>query len=42
MKWKFLEHKGPVFPPAYEPLPKSIHFKYEGKLEDLKYISVME
>ncbi|XP_039609678.1 DNA topoisomerase I, mitochondrial-like isoform X2 [Polypterus senegalus] len=29
-KWKFLEHKGPVFAPAYEPLPDSVHFYYNG------------
>ncbi|XP_046354465.1 DNA topoisomerase I, mitochondrial-like isoform X1 [Haliotis rufescens] len=30
-KWKFLEHRGPVFAPAYEPLPKSVKFYYDGK-----------
>ncbi|KAK7128397.1 hypothetical protein R3I94_016844 [Phoxinus phoxinus] len=30
-KWKFLEHKGPVFPPPYEPLPGHIRFYYDGK-----------
>jgi DNA topoisomerase-1 len=30
-KWKFLEHKGPVFAPPYEPLPDSIKFFYDGK-----------
>uniref|UniRef100_A0A1I8H623 DNA topoisomerase 1 n=1 Tax=Macrostomum lignano TaxID=282301 RepID=A0A1I8H623_9PLAT len=30
-KWKFLEHKGPVFAPAYEPLPKSVKFYYDGE-----------
>lgn len=31
VRWQFLEHKGPVFPPAYEPLPKSVKFYYDGK-----------
>ncbi|CAL8094570.1 unnamed protein product [Calicophoron daubneyi] len=31
VKWTFLEHKGPVFAPPYEPLPDSVHFYYEGK-----------
>ncbi|CAH1104577.1 unnamed protein product [Psylliodes chrysocephalus] len=35
VKWKFLEHKGPVFAPPYEPLPKSVKFKYNGKVVEL-------
>uniref|UniRef100_A0A914IB77 DNA topoisomerase I n=1 Tax=Globodera rostochiensis TaxID=31243 RepID=A0A914IB77_GLORO len=35
IKWQTLVHKGPVFAPAYEPLPKHIKFKYEGKEKDL-------
>lgn len=31
IKWKTLEHNGPVFPPDYEPLPKKIRFYYDGK-----------
>nr|CAG4634650.1 EOG090X0296 [Alona affinis] len=31
VKWKSLEHKGPVFASAYEPLPKDVKFKYGGK-----------
>lgn len=31
IKWKTLEHNGPVFPPDYEPLPKSVKFYYNGK-----------
>lgn len=31
VKWKFLEHKGPMFAPAYEPLPKDIKFYYDGQ-----------
>jgi DNA topoisomerase-1 len=30
-KWYFLEHKGPLFAPDYEPLPKHVHFYYDGK-----------
>ncbi|XP_043283648.1 DNA topoisomerase I, mitochondrial [Venturia canescens] len=30
-KWHFLEHKGPVFAPAYEPLPPKVKFYYNGK-----------
>ncbi|KAL2103983.1 hypothetical protein ACEWY4_000851 [Coilia grayii] len=30
-KWKFLEHKGPVFAPPYEPLPGHVRFYYDGK-----------
>jgi len=31
VKWNFLEHKGPVFAPDYEPLPKDVKFRYNGK-----------
>lgn len=31
VKWKTLEHKGPVFAPPYEPLPDHVKFKYDGK-----------
>ncbi|XP_030632162.1 DNA topoisomerase I, like isoform X5 [Chanos chanos] len=31
VKWKFLEHKGPVFAPPYEPLPEHVRFYYDGK-----------
>lgn len=30
-KWTFLEHKGPVFAPPYEPLPSNVKFYYDGK-----------
>ncbi|KZC06891.1 PREDICTED: DNA topoisomerase I, mitochondrial isoform X1 [Dufourea novaeangliae] len=30
-KWTFLEHKGPVFAPSYEPLPPNVKFYYNGK-----------
>lgn len=29
-KWRFLEHKGPVFAPPYEPLPSNVKFYYDG------------
>nr|CAG4635319.1 EOG090X0296 [Artemia franciscana] len=31
VKWRTLEHKGPVFAPPYEPLPKNVKFYYNGK-----------
>ncbi|XP_002665372.2 DNA topoisomerase I, mitochondrial [Danio rerio] len=31
IKWKFLEHKGPYFPPAYQPLPDDVKFYYNGE-----------
>ncbi|XP_070687048.1 DNA topoisomerase I, mitochondrial [Pempheris klunzingeri] len=31
MKWKFLEHNGPYFPPEYQSLPQDVHFYYDGK-----------
>lgn len=30
-KWNFLEHKGPVFAPPYDPLPSNVKFYYDGK-----------
>ena len=30
-KWTTLEHNGVLFPPPYEPLPKHVKMKYEGK-----------
>ena len=30
-KWIFLEHRGPLFPPDYEPLPADVHFIYDGR-----------
>ena len=30
IKWKTLEHGGVVFPPPYEPLPKSVKLLYDG------------
>ncbi|XP_048745493.2 DNA topoisomerase I, mitochondrial-like [Ostrea edulis] len=32
VKWTFLEHKGPLFAPDYEPLPDDIRFYYDGKV----------
>ncbi|KAK6631882.1 hypothetical protein RUM44_006912 [Polyplax serrata] len=34
-KWKFLEHKGPLFAPLYERLPGSVKFYYDGNLVEL-------
>ena len=31
VKWSFLEHKGPIFAPPYERLPKDVKFIYDGK-----------
>nr|CAH8869894.1 unnamed protein product [Trichobilharzia regenti] len=31
VKWRFLEHKGPLFAPPYERLPSSVHFHYDSK-----------
>lgn len=31
VKWKFLEHKGPYFPPEYQPIPDDVHFHYDGE-----------
>ncbi|KAE8748186.1 hypothetical protein FOCC_FOCC005024 [Frankliniella occidentalis] len=31
VKWRFLEHKGPLFAPPYEPLPDNVKFFYDGK-----------
>ncbi|KAI5612061.1 DNA topoisomerase 1 [Silurus asotus] len=34
-KWRFLEHKGPVFAPPYERLPENVRFYYDGKVMKL-------
>ncbi|KAM4572804.1 DNA topoisomerase I, mitochondrial [Odontesthes bonariensis] len=31
VKWRFLEHNGPYFPPEYQPLPDNVHFYYNGE-----------
>ncbi|KAF4998140.1 hypothetical protein FDECE_11875 [Fusarium decemcellulare] len=31
IKWKTLEHNGVLFPPDYEPLPKTVKMLYDGK-----------
>ncbi|KAK4162099.1 DNA topoisomerase 1 [Cladorrhinum sp. PSN259] len=31
IKWTTLEHSGVLFPPEYEPLPKSVKLYYDGK-----------
>uniref|UniRef100_A0A182IUK9 DNA topoisomerase I n=1 Tax=Anopheles atroparvus TaxID=41427 RepID=A0A182IUK9_ANOAO len=30
VKWNYLEHKGPVFAPPYDPLPPHVTFEYNG------------
>ena len=30
-KWNALEHAGVVFPPPYEPLPRNVQMRYDGK-----------
>ncbi|RDB24933.1 DNA topoisomerase 1 [Hypsizygus marmoreus] len=35
VKWQTLEHNGVIFPPPYEPLPKHVKMKYNGKEVDL-------
>ncbi|XP_030069429.1 DNA topoisomerase 1 [Microcaecilia unicolor] len=35
IKWKFLEHKGPIFAPPYESLPDKVKFYYDGKATKL-------
>lgn len=30
IKWKTLQHNGPVFAPPYDPLPKNVKFYYNG------------
>ncbi|XP_034440582.1 DNA topoisomerase I, like [Hippoglossus hippoglossus] len=35
VKWRFLEHKGPVFAPPYDPLPSNVKFHYDGKVMKL-------
>lgn len=40
IKWKFLEHKGPYFPPRYQPLPDHVKFYYDGTFSFLFFISL--
>lgn len=40
IKWNSLEHKGPLFAPPYEPLPKSVKFRYAG--EEMKLSEAAE
>ncbi|XP_036620925.1 DNA topoisomerase 1-like [Trichosurus vulpecula] len=35
IKWKFLEHKGPLLAPPYEPLPENVNLYYDGKIMKL-------
>lgn len=32
IKWKSLQHQGPLMAPLYVPLPKSVKFRYNGKV----------
>uniref|UniRef100_A0A914PS50 DNA topoisomerase I n=1 Tax=Panagrolaimus davidi TaxID=227884 RepID=A0A914PS50_9BILA len=34
-KWTTLIHSGPLFPPAYKPMPKNVNFKYNGSNMEL-------
>lgn len=34
VKWKFLEHNGPYFPPEYQPLPDNVNFYYNGQFSE--------
>ncbi|KAI0084885.1 hypothetical protein BDY19DRAFT_968621 [Irpex rosettiformis] len=38
-KWQTLEHNGVYFPPPYEPLPKHVKMKYNGKHVDLHVVA---
>lgn len=31
VKWRYLEHMGPMFAPDYDPLPEHVRFWYDGK-----------
>merc|ERR1711962_763409 len=35
VKWRFLEHKGPLFVPEYERLPNDVRFLYDGQIISL-------
>ncbi|XP_055004095.1 DNA topoisomerase I, mitochondrial isoform X2 [Boleophthalmus pectinirostris] len=39
VKWKFLEHKGPYFPPEYQPVPDDVQFYYDGKPVKLSLVA---
>ena len=34
-KWTYLEHKGPLLAPDYEPLPPHVRFYYDGEPMEL-------
>ena len=40
-KWRFLEHKGPVFAAPYEPMPDKVKFYYDGEYILVKKKRVM-
>ncbi len=35
VKWRTLEHKGPMLAPEYERLPESVRFWYNGQVKKL-------
>jgi len=37
-KWTILEHNGVLFPPPYEPLPKTVKLYYDGMCNLVVYI----
>lgn len=42
VKWKFLEHKGPMFAPPYERLPSNIRMMYDGKYNYIMFVSIFK
>jgi hypothetical protein len=41
VKWLTLEHKGPYFPPEYEPLPDNVKFYYDGTMKKSVFIIII-
>lgn len=39
VKWKTLQHNGPVFAPPYERVPKNVKFYYDGKHMELSEVT---
>ena len=33
IKWRTLEHRGPMFAPEYVPLPEYVRFRYDGEVQ---------
>jgi DNA topoisomerase I len=42
IKWQTLEHHGVIFPPPYEPLPKDVKMKYNGKSSILLFTRISD